>query len=106
MWIVLAVVLATRAATSAPAHVRYLTWSEHTRRGVIATPAGRQQVELGDSVPGYGTVIELDETRVVLRRVLSEAERASLVARGFADYGARQLEVIREDLAIRLIPVR
>jgi hypothetical protein len=105
--IALGFLLPAPAAISADAdRVRYLAWHEHLQAATIATSTGTQQIELGDPVPGFGTVVELDAMRVVLRKVLSDHERASLAARGYVRYGARDLEVIREDLAIRLVPVR
>lgn len=85
--------------------IRYLAWDEQHRRAAIETAAGARHVELGDSIPGLGSVVALDDTLLVVRRVLSEAERAQLAEQGLTDYWAEQVEVIREDLLFHGIPI-
>ncbi len=97
--ILLGAAISTLASGKSSAdEIRYLAWDESAQRAVIETAAGAQVVELGDLVPGYGSVISIDREVIVLRRVLSEAERDALYEQGRTDYWAEQVDVVREDL--------
>jgi len=85
--------------------IRYLGWNAQQREGVIETSAGTRSVTLGDWVSQFGNVVDLDETRVVLRLELTEAERADRDRRGLLGYAAKELEVVREDLRFQGISV-
>lgn len=85
--------------------IRYLAWDDQEARAVLRLASGTQSVVLGDGVPGFGTVVVLDESHVVLQRVLSEAERTELESRGFIGHWAEEVEVVREDLRFQGIPM-
>ena len=84
--------------------IRYLAWNGPHARATIGVAGTTRSVAIGDSIPGFGTVITLDEWHMVLRRFLSEAERADLESRGFIGHRANQVEVVREDLRFHGIP--
>jgi hypothetical protein len=85
--------------------IRYLGWNAQQRKAVIETSAGARSVSLGEWVSRFGTVVDVDESRVVLRLELTEAERADRQRRGLLGYAAKELEVVREDLRFQGISI-
>jgi hypothetical protein len=86
--------------------LRYLAWDGSHARAVVEIAGAARSLSLGDPVPGYGAVIELDPSHIVLRRVLSDAEREDLARRGSVVHRAEKVLVIREDLRFHAIPMR
>lgn len=83
--------------------IRYLAWNDEFEEAAVETAAGAQWVGLGDWVPGFGTVVDIDEERVVLRRILDETEREALASQGFLSYAAEEAVVLREDLRFHIL---
>ena len=105
-WIGMAVIVGFLCGNAALAdEIRYLAWDGQHARAVVETAGGARAVSLGDEVSGFGTVIELDPSHIVLRRFLSAAERADLERRGLIGHRAELVEVIRWDLRFHGISV-
>jgi len=102
--VVFALLLAGEAAFAD--EVRYLAWDPQQGTALVQSAAGRQWVATGGSVPGFGQVISINETHLVLERFLTEAERAELVSNGAIPHLADQIEVLRWDLHFHGIAVR
>ena len=103
-WIVIALFVGLVSGNSALAdRLRYLAWDGSHARGVIETEGHAREVSLGDQVPEFGTVVELDASHIVLRRVLSDAERANLERLGSIGHRDEKVGVVREDLRFHAI---
>ena len=81
--------LFTAPVNAQPAHY-WGTLPNDATRGVIEIDGRVYSVQIGDVVPGRGTVRALDHDEVVLVQTLSDAEKLDLAAHGKAVVDARQ----------------
>jgi hypothetical protein len=72
---------------------------------VVKHAQGRQTVNVGDDIPGFGKVKSVDERELRVVRVLTDAERAALKARGLLPAAAELMIVPRRDLNSLPIPI-
>jgi len=61
-------------------------------------PGQVTEVRIGDEIPGWGSVIQIVETHLVVERRLSQAEQDQLRARGALVYQVLEVQIPRTDL--------
>jgi hypothetical protein len=72
--------------------------------GLIRIEGQDHEVSVGTMIDHWGTVTEITDTHVVIRRVLSEVEKADLEAQGAAVYDAIRIYLPHQGLRVVPIP--
>ena len=82
------------AATPAAAGTRYWGLQPQTAAtGVLELDGQRQSVRAGDPISTWGTVHTVDEHELVVKRPLSDDEKAALRAQGKAVYDVQHIHL-------------
>jgi len=106
LWGILIVWLWSAAVVQAQ-EFRYLGPSPSMTTGRIELAPGQvREVSVGDEIPGWGRVIVITETHLVVERRLSEAEQERLRSQGMAVYTVLELRIPRADLGAQPLPPR
>ena len=78
---------------------------DETGAAVVEHSKGRQSVNVGDEIPGFGKVKSVDERELRVMRQLSDDERAARKARGQVPVAAEVRIVPRRDLSSLPVPI-
>jgi hypothetical protein len=85
--------------------LQYWGREAEARWGWIKLGAGKAHaVEPGTEIQSWGRVKEVHDDRIVVERVVTEAEKRDLEARGALVYDVLEIHILREDLR-QLMPM-
>ena len=78
---------------------------DETGAAVVEHSKGKQSVNVGDEIPGFGKVKSVDERELRVVRQLTDEERAALKARGLMPVAVELMIVPRRDLNSMPVPI-